>query len=89
MEDSNRGANPSIHEVSNPARRVVLLGGIGALTVGTWKHLVLAGDPANERPEARGNIRGDVFACPGRADIGRARCAADPDRPGKAMRRTS
>ena len=28
-----------------------------------WNHLVLAGDPANERPEARGNIRGDVFAC--------------------------
>jgi len=34
MEDSNRSANPSIHEVSDPARRVVLLGGIGALTVG-------------------------------------------------------
>jgi secreted PhoX family phosphatase len=29
-----------------------------------WKHLVLAGDPANERPEARGNIQGDIFACP-------------------------
>jgi secreted PhoX family phosphatase len=29
-----------------------------------WKHLLLAGDPANERPEARGNIRGDAFACP-------------------------
>ncbi len=29
-----------------------------------WKHLMLAGDPANERPEARGNIRGDIFACP-------------------------
>jgi secreted PhoX family phosphatase len=29
-----------------------------------WKHLVLAGDPANDRPEARGNIRGDIFACP-------------------------
>jgi secreted PhoX family phosphatase len=33
-------------------------------TMFRWKHLVLAGDPANERPEARGNIRGDVFACP-------------------------
>lgn len=33
MEDSNRSANPSIHEVSNPARRVLLLGGIGTLTV--------------------------------------------------------
>jgi hypothetical protein len=29
-----------------------------------WKHLMLAGDPANERAEARGNIRGDLFACP-------------------------
>jgi secreted PhoX family phosphatase len=29
-----------------------------------WNHLVLAGDPANERPEARGNIKGDIFGCP-------------------------
>jgi secreted PhoX family phosphatase len=29
-----------------------------------WNHLVLAGDPANERPEAKGNIKGDAFACP-------------------------
>jgi hypothetical protein len=29
-----------------------------------WNHLVLAGDPANERPEARGNVVGDAFACP-------------------------
>jgi secreted PhoX family phosphatase len=29
-----------------------------------WNHLVLAGDPANERPEARGNIQGDAFGCP-------------------------
>ena len=29
-----------------------------------WNHLVLAGDPANERAEAKGNIRGDAFACP-------------------------
>ena len=33
-------------------------------TTFTWRHLLLAGDPANERPEARGNIRGDSFACP-------------------------
>ena len=30
MEDSNRSANPSIHEVSSPARRTVLRGGAGA-----------------------------------------------------------
>jgi hypothetical protein len=29
-----------------------------------WNHFVLAGDPANERPEARGNVQGDPFACP-------------------------
>ncbi len=29
-----------------------------------WTHLVLAGDPANARPEAQGNVRGDLFACP-------------------------
>ena len=29
-----------------------------------WNHLVLAGDPANERAEAKGNIKGDLFACP-------------------------
>ena len=29
-----------------------------------WSHLVLAGDPANPRPEAKGNINGDLFACP-------------------------
>jgi hypothetical protein len=30
----------------------------------TWNHLVLAGDPSNARPDARGNIRGDLYACP-------------------------
>ena len=29
MEDSNRSSNPSIHEVSDPARRIVLRGGLG------------------------------------------------------------
>jgi len=29
-----------------------------------WNHLVLAGDPANERAEAKGNIKGDMFGCP-------------------------
>ena len=31
MEDSNRSANPSIHEVSDPARRTVLRGGLGVM----------------------------------------------------------
>ena len=29
-----------------------------------WNHLVLAGDPANARAEAKGNVKGDIFACP-------------------------
>jgi uncharacterized protein len=29
-----------------------------------WDHLVLAGDPANARPEAQGNVKGDIFGCP-------------------------
>ncbi len=29
-----------------------------------WTHLVLAGDPANERLEAKGNIKGDTFGSP-------------------------
>jgi secreted PhoX family phosphatase len=29
-----------------------------------WSHLVLAGDAANERADARGNVRGDPFGCP-------------------------
>ncbi|MFZ2737382.1 MAG: PhoX family phosphatase [Burkholderiaceae bacterium] len=29
-----------------------------------WNHLVLAGDPANTRTEAKGNIKGDSYGCP-------------------------
>lgn len=29
-----------------------------------WTHFVLAGDPSNERPQAKGNIRGDTFGSP-------------------------
>ena len=29
-----------------------------------WNHFVLAGDPTNERDEARGNVKGDAFGCP-------------------------
>ena len=29
-----------------------------------WNHLLLAGDPANERADAKGNIKGDIFAGP-------------------------
>jgi hypothetical protein len=29
-----------------------------------WNLLALAGDPANERAEAKGNIKGDMYGCP-------------------------
>ena len=29
-----------------------------------WNHFVLAGDPALERADAKGNVKGDAFACP-------------------------
>jgi secreted PhoX family phosphatase len=29
-----------------------------------WDHLVLAGDPANARADAKGDVNGDIFACP-------------------------
>ncbi len=29
-----------------------------------WNLLALAGDPANNRPEAKGNIKGDIYGCP-------------------------
>jgi uncharacterized protein len=29
-----------------------------------WNHLVLAGDPANTRPEAQGNVKGDIYGSP-------------------------
>ena len=39
-------------------------GGDFDATAFTWNHLVLAGDPANARAEAKGNIKGDIFANP-------------------------
>jgi secreted PhoX family phosphatase len=39
-------------------------GGDFDATTFRWDHLLLAGDPANERAEARGNVDGDIFGCP-------------------------
>ncbi|HEX2011406.1 MAG TPA: PhoX family phosphatase [Roseateles sp.] len=30
----------------------------------TWTHFLLAGDPGNERAEAKGNVKGDALGCP-------------------------
>jgi uncharacterized protein len=49
MEDSNRSANPSIHDVSDPRRRVVIQGGLAALVGGALAPL-LAGCAAPGAP---------------------------------------
>ncbi len=33
-------------------------------TVFQWNHFVMAGDTANARAEAKGNVKGDMFGCP-------------------------
>jgi hypothetical protein len=56
-------ANPRANNVMGQIIQWTENGDFDGLTL-RWSHLVLAGDPANARPEARGNIRGDIFACP-------------------------
>ncbi len=56
-------ANPRANNVMGHIIRWKESGDFDAPTF-TWNHLVLAGDPANARPEAKGNIKGDIFACP-------------------------
>ena len=45
-----------------------------------WNHLVLAGNPASERPQNRGKHQGRHLRPPGRARVRCARHAVDPDR---------
>jgi secreted PhoX family phosphatase len=56
-------ANPRANNVMGQIIQWTEDGDFDASTM-RWKHLLLAGDPANERAEARGNIKGDIFACP-------------------------
>jgi uncharacterized protein len=68
------GKNPAV-DAANP-RANNTMGGIIKWTEGgstsadfdattfTWTHFVMAGDPANQRAEAKGNIKGDLFGCP-------------------------
>jgi secreted PhoX family phosphatase len=56
-------ANPRANNVMGQIIQWTEDGDFDGLTM-RWSHLVLAGDPANQRPEAKGNIRGDIFACP-------------------------
>jgi uncharacterized protein len=70
--NSNRamGTNPGV-DAANPRANNTMGhiirwkedGDFASLTM-KWNHFVLAGDPANTRAEARGNVKGDMFACP-------------------------
>ena len=56
-------ANPRANNVMGQIIRWKEIDGFDGMAM-RWSHLLLAGDPANERAEARGNIKGDLFACP-------------------------
>ncbi|MFZ2648883.1 MAG: PhoX family phosphatase [Burkholderiaceae bacterium] len=56
-------ANPRANNVMGSIIRWKEDGDFDGLTF-AWNHLVLAGDPANARAEAKGNVKGDIFACP-------------------------
>jgi secreted PhoX family phosphatase len=43
MEDSNRSANPSIHEVSDPARRIFVRGSLAAASASLFAPLAITG----------------------------------------------
>lgn len=56
-------ANPRANNTMGQIIRWKEDGDFDGLTM-RWDHLVLAGDPANARAEAKGNVKGDVFGCP-------------------------
>ena len=56
-------ANPRANNVMGQVIRWQEEGDLDA-TRFRWDHLLLAGDPANARPQAQGTLRGDIFACP-------------------------
>lgn len=70
--NSNRGAdkqpgvdaaNPRVNNTMGNIIRWKEDGDFSAETF-RWDHFVLAGDPANERTDAKGNVKGDAFGCP-------------------------
>jgi hypothetical protein len=56
-------ANPRANNTMGPIIRWKDDGDFDGQTM-QWNHLVLAGDPEQPRPEAKGNVKGDFFACP-------------------------
>jgi hypothetical protein len=70
--NSNRGgdkqpsvdaANPRVNNTMGHIIRWKEDGDHDGITF-VWNHFVLAGDPANERADAKGNVKGDPFGCP-------------------------
>jgi secreted PhoX family phosphatase len=70
--NSNRGgdkqpatdaANPRVNNTMGNIIRWKEDGDFNGTTF-VWNHFVLAGDPSLERADAKGNIKGDMFACP-------------------------
>lgn len=70
--NSNRGAekqppidaaNPRVNNTMGHIIRWKEDGDFDATSF-AWNHFVLAGDPANERADAKGNVKGDAFGCP-------------------------
>ncbi|MBL8346647.1 MAG: PhoX family phosphatase [Rubrivivax sp.] len=70
--NSNRGgnnqpatdaANPRANNTMGHIIRWKEAGDFDSLSF-EWNHFVLAGDPTLERAEAKGNVKGDAFACP-------------------------
>ena len=57
------GANPRANNTMGNIIRWKEEGDFSAATF-AWNHFVLAGDPTNERADAKGNVKGDAFACP-------------------------
>ena len=57
------GANPRANNSMGHILRWKDDGDFDGLTL-SWDIFVLCGDPANVRDDAKGNIRGDIFACP-------------------------
>ena len=58
MEDSNRSSNPTIHEVSDPSKRMILRGGLGALAGSFFAPLSAIGGAAALTGCATGSMAG-------------------------------
>ena len=56
-------ANPRVNNTMGNIIKWKEAGDFDAATF-TWSHFVLAGDPKNERTDAKGNILGDIFGSP-------------------------